>query len=384
MPEGHKPHDPDVPAVDEKGATRQEFLKRAGAVGLGAAVGGSVFASSARARWWRMSSLPFSGQTVRVFSYGGAWHDFLMKWQVPRFQQMTGATVQLMDGTAPKFAAEFLANGKANPPLDVWACAELFSEELRLQGHFVPLPTSHVPNLRLVPKQLRQPGNVGVLGLVSPLGIVYRSDKIPRPTSWLDLAKYPNQVALLNIGNADAAGQVLKYAAVLGHGRYKPNWQQGMNWISGNLHSAKQAVFGTDMAPWLQSGEVLIGLWDGTDYANLKVTGVPLGFVKPKEGWAGSFEQDMNVPVGSKVKPLAFAFINDWLSTPVQRYWMLNYYQFPANIRAWRGLKLSAKEAELIPVHTLLDEREIPRWDYAWLASGVYQDIVAAWNKQMS
>src|SRR5437879_12867160 len=74
--------------------------------------------------------------------------------------------------------------------------------------------------------------------------------------------------------------------------------------------------------------------------------GLPVAWVLPKEGYCGMFEQDMNVTAGSKVKDLGYAFINYWLSAPVQKKWAEKFYWTPANSQ----VSISPEVARLIPV----------------------------------
>jgi len=130
----------------------------------------------------------------------------------------------------------------------------------------------------------------------------------------------------------------------------------------------------------MTQGEVTVGLIDSPDWALMKAKGVPVAWVLPKEGYCGMFEQDMNVCVGSKVKDLGYAFINYWLSAPVQKKWAEKFYWTPANSQ----VTVSGDLAKLIPV-TPAQLGKIPRWDYVWLnSSGAREGMADAWNHQVS
>ena len=321
----------------------------------------------------------FKGQTLVVTSYGGTWQQFMESDHIPEFEDRTGAKIQLAVGLAKDWFSAMRAAGPDNPPYDVFVTNETYIAQLRQEGFFMELPQDKVPNLKDVVPALRQPKDNGVLGLVGPFGIAYRTDKISeKPTSWLDLAKYGPKTAIYTIGNSGEPQQVMLMAKILAGDPKK--WQSGMDWITKNLCAAKQVDFSGTMQTQLEQGEVYAGFIDSPDWSLLKNKGLPIGFVKPKEGWGGMFEQDMNVTKGSKRKDLAFEFINHWLSEPVQRKWAEKFWWTPAN----KNVKIQGRLAELVPV-TQDTLSQIPRWDYVWLnTSGARDDMVKVWNQKMT
>ncbi|HKO23646.1 MAG TPA: extracellular solute-binding protein, partial [Chloroflexota bacterium] len=153
-------------------------------------------AAENRSYWERVGGR-FKGQTLVVTSYGGTWQDFMLSDHIPDFERQTGAKVELAVGLAKDWFSKMRAAGKHNPPYDVFVTNETYLAQLRLQGFFTPLPLNKVPNIKYVPSHLRQKDNVGVLGLVGALGIVYNSSTIKdKPRSWKDLAKYGTDVAI--------------------------------------------------------------------------------------------------------------------------------------------------------------------------------------------
>lgn len=324
------------------------------------------------------TSLNFKGQTLVVTSYGGTWQQFMESDHIPDFEKQTGAKVQLAIGLAKDWFAKIRAAGKDNPPFDVVVMNETYCAQLRQEGNFVSLPTDKVPNLQYVNPKLTMDNNVGVLGLIGPFGIAYRSDKVSDPPkSWLDLAKYGDKTGIYIIGNSAEPQQILLMAKIL-TGDYH-NWQAGFKWIKDNLSKAKQVDFSGTLQTDLQQGEVNVAFIDSPDWALLKAKGLPVEFVIPKEGIGGMFEQNMNVTAGSKVKDLGYAFINYWLSEPVQKKWAEKFYWTPANTK----VQISADAAKLIPV-TSQNLDTVPRWDYLWLNSGPRDEMTNLWNREMS
>lgn len=321
----------------------------------------------------------FKGQKLVVTSYGGTWQQFMESDHIPDFEDKTGAKVELAVGLAKDWFAKMRAAGVDNPPYDVVVMNETYIAQLRQEGFFVNLPKDKISNLANVVPALRMPNDNGVLGLVGPFGIGYRTDKISeKPASFLDLAKYGGKSAIFTIGNSGEPQHVMLMAKIL-TGDPK-NWQAGMDWITKNLCAAKQVDFSGTMQTMLEQGEVYAGFIDSPDWALLKNKGLPIGFVKPKEGWGGMFEQDMNVTKGSKVKELGYAFIDYWLSEPVQRKWAEKFWWTPAN----KNVKISGRLADLVPV-TQDTLGQIPKWDYLWLnTSGARDQMVQVWNQKMT
>lgn len=345
--------------------SRADLIRRLAIAGLSVPVALQLLEQDAAAQeetaYWNRLEGSFKGQTLVVTSYGGTWQTFMTSQHIPEFEAHTGAKVELAVGLAVDWFSKMQAAGKHKPPYDVFVANETYLAQLRAEGFFAPLPLKTVPNLRHVPKKLRQKHNVGVLGLIGPLGICYNSDKVKDPPkSWLDLKKYGHDTVIFTIGNSGEPQHVMKMAQIL-TGHYQ-HWQAAVNWIAKNLCAARQVDFSGTAQTMLTQGEVTVALIDSPDWALLKAKGLPMKWVQPKEGYCGMFEQDMNVTSGSKVKPLGEAFINYWLSTPVQKKWAEQFYWTPANSM----VKLSPKVRPLIPV-TQKTLNKVPRWNYLWL-----------------
>lgn len=363
--------------------TRRAMLKRMGALGVGVASGGALLSacgsSSPSGSSATGSQQQFKGQTLIVTSYGATWQQFMENVHLPPFEQMTGAKVELAVGVAVDWFSKMQAAGPNNPPYDVFVGNETYVSELRSRGFFQALPTAKVPNLKYVPAKLRQPNNVGVLGLLTPLGVMYSTERVKNPPkSWLDLARFRGKVGIFTIGNSGSPQFIMKLAQVLNNN--PENWQPAVQWIAKNLCGAQQVDLSTTLLTQITQGQIDVGLIDSADWATLKAKGGPVDFIEPKEGYCGMFEQDMNVCKGSKVKELGYAFINYWLSTSVQKKWADQFYYAPANTQ----VKVTGKLKTLVPV-TRDDLSQIPKWDYNWLnTSGARNAMTTAWDHEMS
>ena len=351
--------------------SRRDAIRRLVMLGLSAPSAAAIAFGRPRPAGAVAPAQNFKGQTLVVTSFGGTWQQFMIDEHIPQFEAETGAKVELAIGLSKNWFAKMQAAGKDNPPYDIFVTNETYLAQLRAQGFFTPLPMDKVPNLRYVPKALRQPNDVGVLGLVGPLGIAYRTDLVKDPPrSWFDLGKYGTKTAFFSIGNSGEPQHVMKMAQALS-GDYK-NWKPAIDWIATHLCRARQVDFSGTELTMMTQGEVEVGLIDSPDWALMKAKGLPVAWVLPKEG--------MNVTAGSRVKDLGYAFINYWLSAPVQKKWAEKFYWTPANSQ----VSISPEVARLIPV-TPDQLAKIPRWDYIWLnSSGAREAMTDAWNHQLS
>lgn len=320
---------------------------------------------------------PFAGQTLVVTSYGGSWEEFMRDVIVPPFEEMTGARVELAVGLSRDWMANLRAAGRNNPPYDVVIANETWISSGRLENRFVALPEASIPNLAKVHPALRMEDDIGVLGLLNPLGIAYRTDLVETaPASWLDLwnEEYRGDVGIYNIANS-AAPMFLMMLALIETGDPQ-NFGVGFERIQ-QLAPFKQTDFSGDMENLLVQGEVRVGILDSPAASRLKQQGVAVEFVIPEEGMF-MFEQNMNVTAGSNVEELAFAFLDYMLSTEVQTLWAQNYYVTPANVE----VEITGELADLIPV-TADSVDMIQQWDWVWLNAGPREEMVARWNREI-
>lgn len=320
----------------------------------------------------------FAGKTLVVTSYGGSWEQFMREQILPDFEAQTGATVELAVGLSRDWMANLRAAGRDNPPYDVVIANETWISSGRLENRFVVLPEAEIPNLALVNPALRLEGDIGVLGLLNPLGIAYRTDLVSTaPTSWMDLwnDEYEGMVGIYNISNSAAPMFIMMLALINNDGDYK-DYDVSFDLIK-DLAPFKQTDFSGDMENLLVQGEVSVAILDSPAAARLKKQGIALEFVIPTEGMF-MFEQNMNVTAGSDVQDLAFAFINYMLSTDVQAKWAGAYYVTPANME----VVIEGELADLIPV-TADRVGDIKQWDWLWLNQGPRDDMVNRWNREI-
>jgi putative spermidine/putrescine transport system substrate-binding protein len=316
--------------------------------------------------------------TLVVTSYGGPWEQFLRKEILPGFESETGAKVELSVGLSRDWVAKIRAAGRNNPPFDVIIANTTWVSAIRKEGFFTKLTPEAVPNLKDVWPELRIKDDMGVISLVGPLGIAYRTDLITKvPKSWKDLwdPAYKGKLVIYSIANSANPMFTMLVSRI-----FKGNDRDIDFAISkiAELRPFRQTDFSGDMEILLTRGESEVGILDAPAASRLKSQGVPIQWVFPREG-VFMFEQDTNVLAGSSNKELAFKFVNYFLSKPVQEKWSASFWWTPAN----KTVKIAGKLATEIPVHTQAQIRQIMRWDWDWVNAGAREQMIDKWNREI-
>ncbi|MDR7466202.1 MAG: extracellular solute-binding protein, partial [Armatimonadota bacterium] len=146
-----------------------------------------------------------SAGTLVVTSYGGPWEQFMRREIVPGFESETGAKVELSVGLSRDWVAKIRAAGRGTPPFDVIIANTTWVSAIRKEGFFETLTVDKVPNLKDVWPELRIKDDIGVITLVGPLGIAYRTDLVTKvPKSWKDLwdPAYKGRLGLYSVANS--------------------------------------------------------------------------------------------------------------------------------------------------------------------------------------
>jgi putative spermidine/putrescine transport system substrate-binding protein len=349
--------------LDRRGFLRASLVAGASASSLGAA-----------GRAWGQG-----GGTLTVTSYGGPWEQFMRGTIVPAFEkEHPGVKVELGIGLSKDWVAKLKAAGKDNPPYDVVVTNEVWAAPLRAEGNYTRLPADKVPNLRTVAPNLRIKDDTGVLALVGPIGLAYRTDRIKTPPrAWKDLwtvPEYKGKIGIYNIVNSAGQMTICLTSKI---------WTGGDKDIDtaykkiAELKPFKQTDFSGDMEKLLVQGEVLVGILDMPAAVRLKKSGAPIGWVAPTEGLI-MFEQDVAVTAGSKNKAAAFAYVNWMLKRETQELWLRQFYWLPANTQ----VRMPEDLKPIMPV-TQADIPKILLWDWLWI-NDQKAKLVDRWNREMS
>ncbi|HEV8353977.1 MAG TPA: extracellular solute-binding protein [bacterium] len=316
------------------------------------------------------------GGTLIVTSYAGPWEQFMRTQIVPGFESETGAKVELSVGLSRDWVAKIRAAGLRNPPFDVIIANTTWVSAVRKEGFFAKLTPDKVPNLKDVWPEFRLKDDVGVITLVGPLGIAYRTDLVrTAPKSWKDLwnAEYKGRISIYSVANSANPMFTMLVSRI-----YKGNDRDidfAINKIK-ELQPFRQTDFSGDMEILLTRGEVHLGILDSPAASRLKSQGIPLEWVFPREG-VFMFEQDTNVLEFAQNKELAFRFVNYFLSRAVQEKWSAQFWWTPGN----RTVKITGKLAQEIPVHTQAQIRQIMKWDWDWVNAGAREEMINKWNR---
>lgn len=346
----------------KKGMRRREFLAYMGGF-LGSITMG-IPRSEAQSR-------------LVVNSYGGYWEKFLRSAILPGFEKEFNCKVDLAVGLGKDWYANLRAAGVDNPPYDAMNTNQNMASLERREGFFEPLPIEKVPNLKEVYPICRNKDDNGVIGIINPIGLAYRTDLVKKPPkSWKDLWENPefqNKIGLYTITNSAGIMFLLLASKIYGGSEYKVD--DGFEAIK-KLKGFRQIDFSGTMEIMLTRGEIAIGPLDSPAVARAKKAGVKIAFVAPEEG-VFMFDEDYNVLKGSKNKEMAYKYINYILRKDIQEKWVTTLFSSPAN----RFAKIPDDQKDDMPI-TGGKMNSILKWD--WIAANDRrQEIIERWNKEI-
>jgi putative spermidine/putrescine transport system substrate-binding protein len=223
------------------------------------------------------------------------------------------------------------------------------------------LDVKNVPNLADVYPYAVSDKIVGVCAFTSAIGFGYRTDKgFPAPKSWKDLAD-PKHAGTRGsyIIPVNSLGQM--HLMMLGK-----IYGKGLNDLDAaykaleQLKPIKMYDFTGGMEKALLSGEVNIGVLHDSGIYRYDGQNQPIEFAAPSEGVL-SLEQVWTVTPGSKVKELAYAYVDFILRPDVQKPLCEAVWYSPAN----RKVKLDAKyDAKLF--NTEAKVAQLIQVDWKW------------------
>jgi putative spermidine/putrescine transport system substrate-binding protein len=201
------------------------------------------------------------------------------------------------------------------------------------------LDAKAIPNLADVYPYAVSDKICGVSAFTSAIGFGYRTDKgLTPPTSWNDLAA-PSLAGQRGgyLIPVNSLGQA--HLMMLGkiHGKGFEDLDAAYKALE-TLKPIKLFDFTGQMEKALLSGEVTMGVLHDSGIFRYDGQNQPTEFAAPKEGVL-ALEQVLTVTPGSKVKELAFAYIDYMLRPDVQKELAEGVWYSPSN----RKVKLDAK-----------------------------------------
>ncbi|CAN7200935.1 ABC transporter substrate-binding protein [Variovorax sp. LjRoot130] len=281
-----------------------------------------------------------------VNTYGGRWEKFWRSDLLPMLDKTSGVQPTLDVGLGKNFIANLRAAGIEKPPYSVLMVNENIASVVRGEGYFEPIPAAKVPNLANVYPNLRNPGDNGVRGIVSTIGIGYRKDLVKTPPkSWTDLWSNPEfkgKIGLYQIGNTAAMLFLLMTAKI--YGGSQDAIDRAFVEIK-KLLPFTQADWSGTLSTMLTRGDVTVAVIDFPEIVALKKKGVPVEMVVPSEGVV-AFEQSFNILKNAPNKEDAYKYLNFILQPEVQEMMAKEFFTSPTNTK----VQLASAMAADVPV----------------------------------
>jgi putative spermidine/putrescine transport system substrate-binding protein len=328
-------------------------ISRRGVIGTGA--GAAAFAALGAPAILRAQTA-----TLKITTWGGKWGEIMKGEVLPAFEKEFKCTVSA-DQAFP-FVPKLQASPKGNPVYDVlhtnsneqWNCVELGLVNARLDH-------KKVPNIADVYPYAISDKIVGVSIFTSAIGLGYRTDKgLKKPASWKDLG----DPALAGqrggyIIPVNSLGQA--HLMMLGkvHGKGFTDLDAAYKALEA-LKPIKLVDFTGQMEKMLLSGEVSMGVIHDSGIYRYDGQNQPIEFAIPGEGVL-ALEQVLNVTPGSKVKELAYAYIDFMLRPDVQKKLSEAVWYSPSN----KKVKLDPKyDARLFNSEAKVAQLIQPDWKW--------------------
>jgi putative spermidine/putrescine transport system substrate-binding protein len=270
------------------------------------------------------------GAPFVINTYGGRWEAFWRTQLLPKFEPVLGRPAKLDIGLGNAWVSTFRAAGKAKPPFDALMTNERYAVILRGEGFFEPLPAAKVPNLANVYPVARYKDDMAVTGIVSPIGIAYRTDLVKTPPkTWRDLwsPQFKGQMGFYSINNSLAVMFLMLAGQLFGRDQY--DLDTGFKKLA-ELRPFPQVDFSGALAPLLSQGQVSIAPIDFAEAVALQKKGVPIGTVVPEDGVL-MFDQSFNMLGAGGDKDAALKYVDFMLSPEVQLLLAREFFTAPTN-----------------------------------------------------
>lgn len=295
---------------------RRHLLKVGGAVTLGAVAAPAILRAQTR--------------TLKITTWGGKWGEIMQGEVLPAFEAEHDCTVEV-DSAFP-FLPKLQASPRNNPIYDVLHANSNEQWRAVVNGMVEEsITAAEVPNIADVYDYAVSDRIVGVCIFTSAIGLGYRTDGgFDAPTSWKDLAREEfagrrggYQIPVNSLGQAHLMmlGQI--------HGAGMQDLDAAFAALEA-LRPIRLVDFTGQMEQNLLSGEVVIGVIHDSGIFRYDGQGQPIEFAAPKEGVL-ALEQVLNVTPGSRVKELAYAYIDFMLRPDIQQKLAEAVWYSPAN-----------------------------------------------------
>lgn len=276
----------------------------------------------------------FSGQTVRVTAWGGAYEETLRNIVKPAFEEKTGATMEIVLGSAP--LAQLKAEGDS-PSVDVMHLSYYEYQTAKMLEVSGPMDYSAMPNAANLYDKAKE-DTYGVISNWGNWSYAYRTDLVGEPpTSWGDLWKpeYAGKVVIddITFGGGYELSEMIARTFCDGKSLTdKSTWDtvfQKLEELSPNLYMVSTQHNDTENA--LLTGDALMAVNPNGRTARLITGGEEnIGFADLKEGTPG-MPTYVAIAKHSQVPELAQVLVNELIGVDAELAYAENNFYAPSN-----------------------------------------------------
>ena len=234
---------------------------------------------------------------------------------------------------------------KGNPEVDIAVLADFSAMEAAQKDLIEPIDVSKLKNYNKLHDMAKDPiGNhMGVGYTWFATGIAYRTDKV-KINSWADLAKpeLKGRLALPNITTTQGPAMLLMMDKA--YGGTTPDLATGIQKVA-DMKGGVVTFYerSAQLVQLFQQEEIYAAVVGRFNWPLIKKLNLPIAWATPKEGLTGGINV-MVLAKGSKNKDLAYAFMDEWISTEAQTRLVMALVDSPAN----KEVKLPPQVAEVL------------------------------------
>ncbi len=289
--------------------------------------------------------MPASAQErTLVVSAFGVSQDLMRKDLYAPFEAKCKCKIVVNVGNSADRLAKLEAR-KGNPEVDVAVLADFSAMEAAQKDLIEPIDVSKLKNYNKLHDMAKNPigNNMGVGYTYFATSIIYRTDKV-KINSWTDLTQpaLKGRLALPNITTTQ--GPTLLLMMDKAYGGATPDLATGIQKVS-EIKGGVVTFYerSAQLVQLFQQDEIHAAVTGRFNWPLIKKLKLPLAWATPKEGLTGGINV-LVVTKGSKNKDLAYAFIDEWLSTEAQTRLAMDLVDSPAN----KDVKLPTEVADVL------------------------------------
>lgn len=278
------------------------------------------------------SEKPYAGQTVRVTSWGGTYEETLRNIVKPAFEERTGATLEIVLGSAP--LAQLKAEGD-DPSVDVLHVNYYEMMNGKLLGVTKELDYDSMSNAPDLYDEAKE-NEYGVITNWGTRGFAYRNDLIDAPTSWKDLwnPEYAGKVIVSDVtfGGGYELAEMAAHAFFDSSLTDKSCWDgvfEKLEELAPNVYMVSTQHSDTDTA--LINGDAVIAIHTNGRTAMLSNDGHDdISYADLEEGLPG-MPTYVAVAKNTKVPELANELVNELIGVEAEYAYATNNFYAPSN-----------------------------------------------------